>query len=56
MLFQRKMQSFGLVRLASVLPVEDSLKNLKQEKSITMDAFIAPVILLVLTQGSIQVY
>ena len=44
MLLQRKMQSFGLVRLAKGLPVVDSLKNMIQAKSIIMVAFTVLVI------------
>ena len=55
MLFQLKMQSFGMVRLVSAPPVEVSWSNTKQEKLIITVAFIVPEILCVSTQESIQV-
>ena len=55
MLLRQKMQSFGLVHHAKGLPVEDSLKNTKQEKSIITVGFTVPVIWFVSMQGSTQV-
>ena len=55
MLFQLKMQSFGMVRLVSAPLVAVFWRNTKQEKLIITVVFIAPEIWRVSTRESIQV-